>query len=112
VRHRSSARRAKRGGLFLLLPCQTDDVYSLYLLSCRDKTLYCGIARDLKLRLAQHSSPSSRTKYTRTRLPVKLVYSQTFRTLSAALKAEARVKKLTRKEKLAMITAKKKGNFS
>ena len=78
-------------------------MYHLYILLCADKSLYTGITVDLAKRVAKHNSPRLGAKYTRARQPVKLVYSKKFPSRSAALKAEARIKKLSRREKLAII---------
>jgi len=78
-------------------------MYYLYILKCADKTLYTGITVDLERRLREHNSIKLGAKYTRARRPVKLVYSKKFRNQSLALKAEDRVKRLSRMEKLALI---------
>jgi putative endonuclease len=65
--------------------------------------LYTGIATDLARRLEEHNNSSLGAKYTRGRRPVKLVYSKKFRNRSLASKAEAKIKKLSREEKLALI---------
>lgn len=77
--------------------------YCLYILECSDKTLYTGITTDLSRRLAEHNSSDLGAKYTRGRRPVKLAYRQELDNRSLASKAEARIKKLSRLEKLAMI---------
>jgi len=77
--------------------------YYLYILECRDRTLYTGITTDLKRRLTEHNSSDLGAKYTRGRRPVKLVYSQEFESRSEASKEEARLKKLSRPEKLTII---------
>lgn len=80
------------------------DMYHLYILKCVDKTLYTGITVDLKRRVEEHNSSKLGSKYTRARRPVKLVYSKKFRTRSKAAKEEARIKSLTRAEKLGIIS--------
>jgi putative endonuclease len=72
-----------------------------YLLECADGTLYTGISNDLPRRLAQHARGVA-SKYTRTRLPVRLRYSEKHRTRSSALKREAAIKRLPRARKLAL----------
>lgn len=72
----------------------------LYILQCADGTLYTGITVDLKRRVAEHNTSSLGAKYTRGRRPVKLIYRIKFRTRSTALKAEARIKTLSRVQKL------------
>ena len=78
-------------------------MYHLYILTCADRTLYTGIARDLEKRIKEHNSGTLGAKYTRSRRPVKLAYSRRFRSRAEALKEEARIKALPRKEKLALI---------
>ena len=72
--------------------------YFVYMLECADKTYYCGYATDLKKRLKAHNAGKG-ARYTRARLPVRLVFSEKFRKKSIALKREAEIKKLSRKEK-------------
>ncbi|MBM4057768.1 MAG: GIY-YIG nuclease family protein, partial [Planctomycetes bacterium] len=69
----------------------------VYLLSCSDGSLYTGITNDLPKRLKAHAAGKA-SKYTRSRLPVKLVYSEAQRSKSVALKREAAIKKLRRAE--------------
>jgi putative endonuclease len=74
----------------------------VYLLITRDDTLYCGYTNDLNKRIAAHNKGKG-AKYTKTRLPVKLVYSESFESKSAALKREIQIKRLTRQEKIKLI---------
>ena len=76
-------------------------MYYTYLAECADRTLYCGYTDDVKNREMVHNSGKG-AKYTRSRLPVKIVYCEEFETKSEALKREHAIKKLTRgqKEKL------------
>ena len=78
-------------------------MYYLYILKCVDKTLYTGIAMDLTIRLKEHNGSPKGAKYTRGRRPVTLVYSKRFRSKSSALRAEHKIKQLSRKEKLTLI---------
>jgi putative endonuclease len=78
-------------------------MYHLYILCCADATLYTGITTDLARRVAEHNSSRLGAKYTRGRRPVTLVYSRRFRTHSNAARAEARVKRLSRSEKIFLI---------
>ena len=78
-------------------------MYYLYILKCSDKTFYSGITTDLPRRVKEHNSSKLGAKYTRGRRPVKLVYSRKFRNRSTASRAEAKVKNLSRKEKLKII---------
>ena len=77
--------------------------YFVYLLECqKDGTLYAGIAKDPDRRLADHMA--GKVKYTRGRLPVRLVWRRECRNQSAALAEERRVKRLSRAEKVALVT--------
>jgi putative endonuclease len=78
-------------------------MYYLYILKCADKTLYTGITVDLARRVREHNSSGLGAKYTRARRPVKIVFSKKFRNRSAALKAEFRVKQLSKYEKLCLV---------
>ena len=73
-----------------------------YLLRCADDTLYCGITNDLEKRLAAHNAGTA-SKYTRTRLPVELVFAERCADRSAASKREMEIKSLTRAGKLALL---------
>jgi len=70
----------------------------LYILKCSDSTLYTGITNDLSRRLDQHNSGKA-SRYTRSRLPVRVIYTEGCRNKSSALKKELRIKALTRPEK-------------
>lgn len=72
----------------------------LYLLACRDGRTYAGIATDVAARFAAHSSGKG-AKFTRSNPPVRVLGAQPFANKSAALTAEAALKKLGRTEKLA-----------
>ncbi len=73
-----------------------------YLLRCADDTLYCGITNDLDKRLAAHNAGAA-SKYTRTRLPVELVFVEPCADRSAASRREVEIKSLTRTGKLELI---------
>jgi putative endonuclease len=75
-------------------------MYFVYILKCNDGTLYTGITSDLTRRVEEHNSSKLGAKYTKARRPVKLIYSKEFADRSAALIEEARIKKLSRSEKL------------
>jgi len=77
-------------------------MFYVYLLRCADDTLYCGYTNDLEGRLSVHNSGQG-AKYTKSRRPVRLVYSERFFTKSEALKRECAIKKLSRTEKLKLI---------
>ncbi|MEQ1561146.1 MAG: GIY-YIG nuclease family protein [Nitrospira sp.] len=77
--------------------------YFFYILECRDKSLYSGITVDLERRVREHNFSKLGAKYTRVRRPVKIVFSKRFGSRSLASKEEARVKKLSRAEKIKML---------
>jgi putative endonuclease len=82
-------------------------MYYLYILRCLDGTLYTGIALDVARRVAEHNSPNLGAKYTRSRRPVRLLYTQPFESRAKATSEEYRVKQLTRAQKLALVKKKK-----
>lgn len=77
--------------------------YQLYLLRCADDTLYTGITTDLDRRLHEHNHTAAGARYTRARRPVALERSWTFPDRSSASKAEYRLKKRSRSEKLKLL---------
>jgi putative endonuclease len=74
----------------------------VYLLRCADGTLYCGWSSDLERRFRQHEAGAA-SRYTRSRRPVELVWSAACADRSEAMREEARLKRLTRAEKHALI---------
>jgi putative endonuclease len=74
----------------------------VYILRCGDGSLYTGIAKELEQRVKQHQAGKG-ARYTRTHLPVDLVWQRKMGTWKAAMKEEARIKKLSRKQKLRLI---------
>jgi putative endonuclease len=76
----------------------------VYLLRCADGSLYCGWTTDLERRTKAHQAGRG-ARYTRVRLPVDLVWSCSMPTRQAAMREEARVKRLTRADKLALMSA-------
>ena len=74
----------------------------VYILRCSDGSLYTGATKDLSRRLEAHESGKG-SRYTRSRLPVSLVYSARVRTWKLALREERRIKALTRAEKLVLV---------
>ena len=74
----------------------------VYLLRCADDSLYCGWTTDVARRLAAHSSGTA-SRYTRSRRPVELAAVVAVADRSAALREEARIKRLPRSAKLRLI---------
>ncbi|QQG49033.1 MAG: GIY-YIG nuclease family protein [archaeon] len=83
----------------------------LYILTCSDGSLYTGYTTDPRRRLSEHRRGVG-SKYTRGRLPVELSYLERAGSRSAALKREFALKRLSRREKLALVKsfAKQKGD--
>ncbi len=80
--------------------------YYAYILECGDGTYYCGYTNDIKAREKTHNDGLG-AKYTRGRLPVKMVYYECFHTKSDAMKRECALKKLTRSQKEKLIKDKR-----
>jgi putative endonuclease len=80
-------------------------MWTVYIVRCADATLYTGITTDLPRRLRAHNQGRAGARYTRARRPVTLVWSRRKRERSAAAREECRIKRLTRREKLALIAA-------
>lgn len=78
----------------------------VYILRCGDGTLYTGWTNDLEKRLKIHAAGKG-GKYTRSRLPVELVYTERFETAHEARSREWHIKRLTREQKLRLIGEKK-----
>lgn len=76
----------------------------VYILRCRDDSLYTGIAKDVQRRLKLHRAGRG-AKYTATRLPVELVWSREVPTWSEAMREERRIKRLPRVKKLLLFQA-------
>lgn len=77
-----------------------------YVLECADGSLYTGYTTDVTKRLATHNRGKG-AKYTRGRLPVKLVYQEAFSSKQEAMSAEALFKKRNRQSKLTYIAERK-----
>lgn len=73
-----------------------------YMLRCADGSLYSGWTSDLEKRLKAHNSGNG-AKYTRSRLPVALVYKEKLESKETAMRREYQLKRLTRQEKLRLI---------
>lgn len=78
--------------------------YHVYIIECHDGTLYTGITTDLARRLAEHAAGKG-AAYTRTHGAARIAYSETQPDRSAASRREAAIKKLTRAQKQALVSA-------
>ena len=76
--------------------------WQVYILKCADGSLYTGIAVDIEERIAAHKDGTG-AKYTRSRLPVTLAYTEAAENRSTASRREAAIKKLSRTDKLLLI---------
>jgi putative endonuclease len=75
----------------------------VYIVECADGTLYTGYTNNIDNRITTHNKGKG-AKYTRGRRPVKLVYKEEYKTKSEAMKREAWIKKLLRKDKIKLIS--------
>jgi len=78
--------------------------YFVYLLECSDRTYYCGCSKDVEKRVERHNKGRG-AKYTMTRLPVTLLYSEEQPTLRDAMRREREIKKWPRERKEGLIDA-------
>ena len=78
-------------------------MWHVYIVRCRDGSLYTGIASDLAGRLAVHNAGRG-AKYTRSRLPVRLVHFERYRAKGRALSREAEIKRLPRRQKIRLVS--------
>ena len=83
----------------------------MYVVECRDGSYYTGYTTDIKRRIAVHNSGKG-AKYTRTRLPVKLIYAEEFTSKAEAMSAEALFKQKNRLSKESYIREKKEANLA
>lgn len=77
----------------------------IYILRCSDGTLYTGWTNDLEKRLAAHNAGTA-SKYTRSKRPVEMLWHELCSSKADALKREAEIKKLSRSEKLKLVSQK------
>lgn len=85
--------------------------FYIYIAECRDGSYYCGYTDDVSRRIKAHNDGRG-AKYTKSRRPVRLVYSEEFADKSSALKRESFIKKLTRAQKEALVNGDKKAESS
>ena len=77
--------------------------WCVYMVRCSDGTLYTGITNNLEKRITAHNSEKDGARYTRSRRPVKLVYSELAGSRSAAAKLEYKLKKQPLAKKMALV---------
>ena len=78
--------------------------WRVYILKCRDNTLYTGICKNLTRRISQHRAGTA-SRYTRGRGPVTLVYSERAKDRSSALRRESEIKRMPRLAKTKLLSA-------
>jgi putative endonuclease len=76
--------------------------YFVYLVKCNDNTFYCGYTNNLEKRIQTHNCGKG-SKYTRGRLPVKLIYVEEHSSKSSALKKEYKIKQLSKNKKKQLV---------
>ncbi|MFC1780237.1 GIY-YIG nuclease family protein [Patescibacteria group bacterium] len=74
-------------------------MYYIYILLCSDNSLYTGFTTNIKRRIQEHKEGKG-SKYVRSRLPVKLIYSEKFKTKLEAMKREMQIKGWRRSNKI------------
>ena len=77
--------------------------WCVYMLRCRDGSLYTGYTNDIDKRVEAHNAGKLAAKYTRSRRPVTLVYQEQLPSRSAAMKRECALKKLSKAQKEALL---------
>ena len=78
-------------------------MFYVYILECKDKSLYTGCTNDLEKRVREHNTAKNGAHYTKIRRPVKLKYFEKFKTFNGARKRENEIKSLTRAKKIKLI---------
>ena len=79
-----------------------DRAWCVYLLRCRDGSLYCGVTNDLDRRVATHRAGRG-SRYVASRLPVEIAFREPADSRGAALRRESAIKRLSRRRKLALV---------
>ena len=80
-------------------------IYTVYILKCKDKSLYVGCTNNLQKRIEEHNSSKKGAHYTKMRRPVTLAYVEEYRTLSEGRAREAEIKRWNREGKLKLINS-------
>jgi len=76
-------------------------MWCVYIIECKDSSLYTGITMNIERRLKEHNSKKG-GKYTKVRLPVKLIYKESYKNKGDALKREIQIKGWSKRKKLAL----------
>ena len=83
--------------------------FFVYIVKCCDKTFYTGSTRNVQKRLHEHNNTKAGAKYTQGRRPVRLVYQKKCKSLAQARALEAKIKRLSREEKMDFIKSYRAG---
>ena len=78
-------------------------IYTVYILKCKDNSLYVGCTNNLQERIKEHNESKRGAHYTKIRRPVTLVHTEEYKTLNKARKRESEIKKWRREKKLKLI---------
>ncbi|MGI5827676.1 MAG: GIY-YIG nuclease family protein [Patescibacteria group bacterium] len=73
--------------------------YFVYIVECCDGTYYVGLSNNVERRVKEHNGSAKGARYTKTRRPVTLKYTETYETFAQAIKREIEIKKWPRKRK-------------
>ena len=79
------------------------ETWYVYIVQCADSSLYTGVAKDVEMRVSQHNAGKG-AKYTRARLPVRLVHREPVADQGSALRREYEIKRMTRVRKWQLVT--------
>ncbi len=82
---------------------QKTNIWFVYIVRCRDNSLYTGITTDLQKRIDKHNQGKDGAKYTRSRRPVQLVYIEEYCSRNEASKREYQLKQLSHMDKLQLL---------
>jgi len=96
--------QSRQGGLFMAYK------HFVYMIRCKDDTLYTGYATDVEKRFEKHQAGKG-AKYTRGRSPLELVYTEGFATKTEAMQREYALKQLSKEMKLSLIDQRKEGFY-
>lgn len=77
--------------------------YFIYIVICKDNSFYIGVTNNLERRVCEHNNGMSDDSYTKTRLPVILIYYEEYKEINEAIRREKQLKKWTHAKKRALI---------
>ena len=78
-------------------------MYFIYIVKCVDDTLYVGSTNNIEKRVKEHNTSKRGARYTSTRRPVTLMYTEEYKTITEAMRREYEIKSWTRKRKLKLM---------